>query len=56
MDIWMDVQRDVRTEGITCHMSSYHLSSFSTVQWGIGLAVRILFPGDEVLGQHGMTS
>ena len=55
-DIWMDVQRDVRTGGITCHMSTYHLSSFSTVQRGIGLAVRILFLGDEVLGQHGMTS
>ena len=29
--------------GITCHMSTYHLSSFSTVQWGIGLGVQILF-------------
>ena len=38
------------------HMSTYHLSSFSTVQWGISLAVRILFLGYEVLGQHGMTS
>ena len=53
----MDVWRDVRTgEGITCHLSTYHLSSFSTVQWGIGLAVQIQFLGDEVLGQHGMTS
>ena len=31
-------------------------SYFSTVQWGIGLRVRILFLRDEVLGQHGMTS
>jgi len=36
---------------VTCH-----LSSFSTVQWDLGLGVRILFLGDEVLGQHGMTS
>ena len=42
--------------GITCHVSTYHLSYFSTVQWGIGLRVRILFLRDEVLGQHGMTS
>ena len=54
----MDVRWDVRTGGggITCHMSTYHLSSFSTVQWGLGLGVRILFLEDEVLGQHGMTS
>ena len=42
--------------GIICHKSIYHLSSFSTVQWDLGLGVRILFLGDEVLGQHGMTS
>ena len=41
--------------GITCHMSTYHLSSFSKVQLGIGLGVQIVFLGDEVLGQHGMT-
>ena len=40
---------------ITCHMSTYHLSSFSAVQWSIGLGVQSLFLGDEVLGQHGMT-
>ena len=28
--------------GITCHMSTYHLSSLSTVQWGIGLGVQSL--------------
>ena len=30
-------------------------SSFSAVQWSIGLGVQSLFLGDEVLGQHGMT-
>ena len=54
----MDARRDVRKGGggITCHMSIYHLSSFSSVQWGIALGVQILFLEDEVLGQHGMTS
>ena len=61
-DIQTDIRRDARTgKGggggrISCHMSTYHLSTFSTVQWGIGLCVRILFLGDEVLSQHGMTS
>ena len=57
-DRWTDGHKEGCTDmgGITYHMSTYHLSYFSTVQWGIGLGVQILFLGDEVQGQHGMTS
>ena len=41
---------------ITCHLLTDHLSSFSAVQWSIGLGVKTLFLWDEVLDQHGMTS
>ena len=38
---------------ITCHMSTFHLSYFSAVQWSIGLGVKNIFLWDDVLGQHG---